>query len=513
MRVRRLSNKAREVLINYQLEGNIDTMKALAAEISDSRDSLFAQAIIAAWYWAFQGDNDKLTKILDEIEEVNKTLNDALLEFLLYAGNVWKFDLDFFNPERLQANIELMEEFFQRPLEFDDDWEMYYLKSAYRTSYPRVHEEKTQDKVRTNIEFYEEGLKALSKLGKQGDDLSNTMVDYVGHYYFQLGEYEKAEEMYLACHRVAVKYDSAWQPNSFSILAGYHQIKGNMELAFKYLDEALEIAKNKNLTLWIAYVLSQKAYYLSYEGKYEEALQTERESMKYSEQLNQPLILVQGYVALFHLHYDKYRVERNDLYIERAKESLQNMKTIYYQHPEIKLIEYLIDRSEALLLNNGTFKNKAQAMELFEKLLKHDPDNYTILINLLDLLFENLLISYDKLILEQMEELIQKIETLAIRITHTTVFHFLSREILIARYYYYLKGDVNRAVATLTEVKEQMNKLGQVRFQNIIDQELTRLYQEKSKWEALDIPLREKIETSEFQIYLKDALDLVKYQG
>ena len=124
-----------------------------------------------------------------------------------------------------------------------------------------------------------------------------------------------------------------------------------------------------------------------------------------------------------------------------------------------------------------------------------------------------MLISDDKLILEQMEELIQKIETLAIRITHTTVFHFLSREILIARYYYYLKGDVNRAVATLTEVKEQMNKLGQVRFQNIIDQELTRLYQEKSKWEALDIPLREKIETSEFQIYLKDALDLVKYQG
>jgi tetratricopeptide (TPR) repeat protein len=488
-------------------------MKALAAEISDSRDALFAQAIIAAWYWSFQGDIDKLTKILDEIEEVNKKLKDTLLEFILYAGNIWKYDRDFFNPEILQTNIELMEEFFQRPLEFDDDWENNYLKSAYRTSYPRIHEGKTQDKVRTNIEFYEEGLKALSKLGEQGNDLSNTMVDYAGHYYFQLGEYEKAEEMYLACHRVAVKYDSAWQPHSFSILAGYHQIKGNMEQAYKYLDEALEIAKKKNLTLWIAYVLSQRAHNLSYEGKYEEAVQTELESIKYSEQLNQPLNLLQGYVSLFHLHYDKYRVEKNDLYIERAKESLQTMKTIYCQHPEIKLIEYLIDRSEALLLKHGTFKNKAQAMDLFEKQLKHDPNNYTILINLLDLLFENLLISDDKLILERMEELMQKLEALAIRITATTVFHFLSREILIARYYYYLKGDVNRAVTTLTEVKEQMNKLGQVRFQNIIDQELTRLYQEKSKWEALDTPLREKIETSEFRIYLQDALDLVKYQG
>ncbi len=510
MKIRRLSDKAREVFFKYNLEGDIEAMKTLASEISDPRDQEYTNLLIANYYRVFEGNFGNLLNVLKKAEKSNKKLKDDILQNLINLGYYYLYRNELFNPELQSKFFNLLVDYNLNSLDFEDDWEKYYLFGNVELAI--ITEGRKIEEIQENIARYKKGLQILSKLGEKGEDLANSMKFYLGHYYLQLGDFEKAESCYLISYQIYDKYSSAWRVSISQILASYYQITGNLIEVYRYHNRAIEFAKEKKLYFWLSFSLSGKARSLLFEGRFEEALKTELEALNNNIQNNNTVGIAYSYYFLFHNYYEQFKTESESTILENAEKYIKELETFSQLNPDLKLIDFYLKMSKALFYKFGSFKNKAKAVEFFEELLEVAPNNYTIIVNLLDLLFENLMLSDDETIFSQVEMLIARLESLSIRITSETNIQLISRDILLARYYYYIKGDVSKAIRNLTERKEQMNRYGLKNLEIIVNKQLETLEKEKNKWKNLDVSLKEKIRTTEFQAYLQDALKLVRHK-
>jgi tetratricopeptide (TPR) repeat protein len=516
MQIRQLSDTAKEVLYNYFLEGDIEVMNALVDDTSDPRDKALARYCIAEYYLIVKKDTETFLNMIRELEEVNRQVNDLLLELTINYGYFALYSLWQVNQKLGDQYSHLIQATYEK-IKYVDTWENNLVEGIYHFSYSRnTQGDRTREEIQRSIIHAEKGLEGFSKLGEKGQEIADLLSLYVGMLYFRLGNFEKAESLYLKSIDVGKKYNGFWLPSGLGALAWFYILTGDPHNAHKYNDLQLQIAKKQNLISILIYGLALRGKICQLEGKYEEALESLLECLKLREKLNQPMELFEGYYDLFNYHYEMYQVQDNSKYLQEAKKYFKKLQEIANHHSDIDRLTFLTHLTQALVLKHGTFKNKAQSVELLEQLMDTEGilrgDFLLISINLLDLLFENITLSDEDELVNQTERIIQKVEEIPLQTNPNALYYYVTQQILIAKYYYYLRNDVTRAIRTLTHVSEEMQQYKLKNIEQLIDKELRILAQEKQKWEGLETPLKERIIKAEFQSYLQDALRLVNYQ-
>jgi tetratricopeptide (TPR) repeat protein len=311
---------------------------------------------------------------------------------------------------------------------------------------------------------------------------------------------------------VGKKYNSKYLPFNLISLAWFYSLKGDILKAHEYSNQALVTAKKYNQEYVIIKALDTIAYCFFQEGKYKEALASHRESLQYRIQTDQPSIIFLGYNSLFKYYYERFRMENNRLFLEKAGEQLLKMEDLRDKLSEDSLSMFLIRHDKALLLKHGSFKEKAQAIEIFKQLMEVESESLyhrEVAIHLMDLLLENVMITEDERIVKEIETIMNRLGEYPLLRNPKAVFGYTSQQILSAKYTYYLKNNDVKALEILKHTMEQMKELQLKNLEQKIERELALLLQKTHYRGAY---MKEPVDYAEFRDYLQEALDLVKQQ-
>ena len=114
--------------------------------------------------------------------------------------------------------------------------------------------------------------------------------------------------------------------------------------------------------------------------------------------------------------------------------------------------------------------------------------------------------------INQIDELMVKISKVPLRNNPQAIFGFISQQIFLAKYNYYIKGDPSIALDILNDAIDRINTYKLDNLVNELDAEIHSLEKEFTKWENLDISVKDRINNSQFSKYIQQALSIADKQ-
>lgn len=500
----RFSPKAKKIfdLIWYKID--IEQSQIICKELTNPIDIIFAKIWIV---YGITAINIGLALAeLKELEDLNLANPDNFnsyfincLYFHYYAG--------YYNP---MISIELAEKYFMNlesnhtQIDYLDDWEKYLCEGWYY-HYKGIYSQKFGDNLE-HLEFSKQSKESFRLIPKDGwyfaMYMGNINLAFVQR---KAGYFDEAEKNFLIALQEAEKYDSLWQNYPLYNLQALYFQKGELEKIMELNERAINLCKKNNLNLGISLYIDMKADLFYDEGKYDKALECYQESLIYKKQHNDPLEVSKGFLNLFYFYYHIFKLNKEKEYYSKAENMLGELKKLNDLHPDNKTIQIFANYAEVMILKYGNITKRAKSIMLFEELLKIWPENIGIIKEYLELLFEDYLISEDQETLEKIDSLMKKVNKFPLY--YKSINTFISQQIMLARYQFFIKDDIEIAFEILNEAKEKILPYKLERFNSQLDHEFMSFKNERNKWEKADFSVKERIHKSEFQKYIQDALN------
>ena len=508
----RFSAKAKE--IHDKIWYNSDVIKAnkLLGELKDPLDIAFGKLFIIYYWMALQHQQEFLENLTD-IENENKILKDHFLQFIInfyyclyYVG--WN------NPSVSKEQAEKYMDIIERShenIEYEDNWEKYYcfgwyyaIKAAYEVS--------NKGEISNVIKFQTKCIEAYSKVPEEGEYYSATGHIMLGWYYMLNGDFEEAEKSQNRGLHAFIQYNNFYQLWPLGNLFRLNLIKGNLQKAKESIDLLLDVAKQHNSTSGIFNGLTWKGFLSYQEGNYDEALIAYQEGNIYRKQYNDPLQIFWGYFQIFEFYYLRFTVLKDKAFLTKAEQTLSVLQELSKTHSDIKTIFNYSKYAQALILKHGNIRKRGSAIDILEELIEFYPNNIEFPLNLLELLFEDALLSEDQETIDQIDELMEIVNRIPLRNNPQAIFNFISQQIFLAKYIFYIKSDVSVALNILHNATDHVRNFKLSNLEKIIDAEIQILEKDIRKWENVDSSIKERIKASEFNKYIEDALNIADNQ-
>ena len=188
------------------------------------------------------------------------------------------------------------------------------------------------------------------------------------------------------------------------------------------------------------------------------------------------------------------------------------MKELSKTHSDNKTIVNYTNLANSLIFRYGNVRKKANAMDILEELIEFYPNDIEISLNLLELLFEDVIQSEDQDTINQIDELMVKISQIPLRNNPEAIFDFISKYVVLAKYNYYIKGDPSIALDILNDAKDRLQTFKLNNLVNELDAEIQILENEFTKWDDMDISVKDRIKASGFNKYIKEAMKIADRQ-
>ena len=503
------SEKVKEIFVCEILEGNIEKMKRITSELTNPQDRMLGNCIIAGEYIT-QGKINEFNTLLREIEDWNRDNNNIFINYCIYLWNYLLQDQFHFNDQlRKKFRVLLEKTYLQiNQLNFEGRWVKFLVEGSYNFLYLGNQIGRSREELEMTIVYRKRGLGYYSKITDKGGEIVDMLSRALGAFYFLLGDIEKAERVYLKSLKVGVKYDNPDLIICLRLLTRLYFHQDKLTKAHEFNDQALNAAKKFNDIFEIFFALTNRAECYFREGKYEESLLSYQQSLEYRLKYNQTTEIFRGYLHLLFYHYERYRLTKDKQFLIKSTKILPKLEEIQRQNKENSLIKFNTRLSQALILKHGSFKKKGQAVDKFRQLLREDMfpiQHMEVSMHLLDLLFENVTISEDEDIIEEIDKLMEQISEFSLSENVNTTFFYISQQILLARYQFYIKNNGSKAIEILTAAKEHMHGYKFHIQKETIGKELE-LFSRTIK-DQMD-----EFNFSQFRTYLQDALDLARQQ-
>jgi tetratricopeptide (TPR) repeat protein len=514
----RFSAKAKEILDETDHDLDLVKLNTLLEELEDPLDIAFGKLFVAYQYVIYPKQYDFL-EILTEVENENKILKDSFIQFLLnvyYCVYYMGVNVPTRSKEQAEVYLGNIEQSYQN-LDYWDDWEKYYCIERYYWV-KALYSAKFED-YSNAIELQKKCIDAESKIPEDGEYYSIKGYHNLGHYYKQIGDFEEAEKVYYLIYDRTKASSSIIRINTLNQLADLKSMQGDLTKAKELDMQALNFAKQVNNIYWILICLTCIGDHLYQEGDYDGAITSHLESLVYRKQHDEPLQIFNGHFKIFDYYYQRFKMTNDNAFLKQAKQSLIDLQELSRTHSDIKSVVNFTNYAHSLVLKHGNMRQKVMALDILEDLVKiypydgpyHDP-HIGISLNLLELLFEDVLQSEDQDTINQIDELMVAISKVPLRNNPQSIFGYISQQIFLAKYNYYIKGDPSQAFDILEKAKEHINHFKLESLVSELDAEIQILEREFSKWNNLNVSIKERIKSSEFNKYILEALKVMDKQ-
>ena len=484
----------------------------LIEKLENPVDIAFAKIHLLTYLSNFQ-QNEKVLDLLREVENINETLVNHLLQFwidlsycILYMGGL---EPGISDKVELKKYYDKLNESIQI-LEFSNSWEenltigMYENFKFWYLVKSELNPENAEPLIKNAIDYF-------LKIPIDGKYFSYLGQLNLGNFYRLIGKFKEARKIFLELESIFRNYNNKWMFWVLSNLSWLSLLNGNFKNAMNWTKEQLDIAKRYEDTYGIFWSLDQLAYILFQEKYYENSLKIYNESLFYRKKHNDPLTVFWGYYHIFEYHLALYQnTENRERHLKEAESLLVELSRIRETRPENKTMINYCRLAQALILKHGSIRDKAAALDILEDLTEIYPTHIDIMVNLAESLFEDVNLSFNEKTVEKIENLMSKIEQIPLRKNPEATIRYVSQQILISKYNFYLKGDIEKALDILYQAKEKIMTYEIPHLEQLIENEILMFRKKYQKWEGFNEGFKERLKESEFQDYLREALDMIK---
>lgn len=513
----RFSANAKEICDTLNYHTDIIKANKLLQEFKDPLDIAFGKLFITFYYFIFH-QQVKFLDILAEIENDNKRLKDKFIQFMINIYYCWYYmgaNSPIVSKEQAEKYLFKIEQSYQ-DLDYKDEWEKYYCigwyycTKAFDTS--KLSQPRSIDDLSSAIIIQKKCIEAWSKIPEDGEFYSAIGYEILGHHYGMSGNSEESEKSTNRALDALKEYNNQWQLSPLGNLSYMNFLKGDLQKAKELNEQRLEVAKHFDTAYGISGSLTVKGSYLYQEGHYDEAIKTHQESLLYRKQHGDPLTIFWGNYYIFDFYYHRFKITKDKAFLIHAEQTLADLQKLSKTHSDnITVINYT-NYVYSLILKHGNIRKKGKAIDILEELIKIYPNDIGISLNLLELLFEDVIQSEDQDTIDQIDELMEKISKIPERTSLQAIFGFISQRIFLAKYNYYIKGDPSLALEILHAAKDQLITY---KLDNLVKElraEIQILETEFTKWDNIDISVKDRIKGSEFNKYIEEALNIADKQ-
>ncbi len=277
-------------------------------ESTDSENQLgiaFGKCCIT-FYYVQSYDKVKLLKTLEELEKVNKTLNDPfihlwmhLIYFLHYIG----MDLGIIDKELAIKHFEIATKWYSwyvspenrnlsvLPAKVDvDDWEQYFITGWYMIQ--KAHRSRLlENDIKSAVSYTQEGVELWRKMPVDGDYMATVLPaseNQLGWYQFLSGNMEESEKLAVRVLEAAEAHGNLWAYWPNLVMIGKYRLQGDLISKRHHIKRCIEICKQFNFKFGLSSISRFHGNDLFGRGKYKEALESYKEGIKYAHEFGDP---------------------------------------------------------------------------------------------------------------------------------------------------------------------------------------------------------------------------------
>ncbi|MDH5401670.1 MAG: hypothetical protein OEY49_04190 [Candidatus Heimdallarchaeota archaeon] len=448
-----------------------------------------------------EGEHQKAKQLIDQLEEENELIFKLyyhLLSSIYYYG----YNSPVINKELGQQHFIQSEDIFHG-LKSLDKWEDGHINYLYYFTF--IHSQLDKSKVLEKIQFYKNYVKSNNNRNIATLFLYNQ--NNVAITLRNMGLFNEAVEIY----EDAIKKikEPSYLSLLFANLSRCYWLLGNQEKMEEFAFKSLFIKKKPDdiFLTSISYnriidVYESTRDYYSAEKYYNELL--EIVSKKGTEN-----ITWQTYENAFNFFYKWYLTEKEYSKLEKAKKLHLRLVNYYQKYPNNDGINWAITYQIALLKKIGGIREKVEAMNILEEVVKKYPQFIDPYIYLLDLYF-SLLQPDDSELIEDIDSLIDKIRTIPWLKNPQFIHGFYDTQILSAKYEYYIKDDMQKSLEILHALQDKINQYDLPKLQYQIQKEIKNYEDIATKSLAINLDMMQRLELSKIMEYIDQLLKINK---
>ena len=366
--------------------------------VSESIDALFLKA-----YMMFLGGSDKALEFILEAEKKINSLADKSSSNIprqkgefLYLKSWFYFIMGEQNTALESAKETLS---LRKKLGNKLDIALDNLLMGYIYMFLREHD--------TALDYSTKCLDIYEELDFQpGIGISSLLV---GRLYVVKSNYNQALKF---CKKsLSVKeISSRNKVDNLNLLGDIYYFKSEWDRSLKYYNQAIALAEEENHIAKLALNLYHVGYIYRMRGEYDLAIETSESGLKIAEKIGYSYVVGGSLESLILIYLDKGSREQAQQYLIRL-EKLSNQS-------QQKMIKDWYLLSKAMILKmDGRTRNRAEAEVLLRKIIDntalHNEYRNFVLINLCDLYLEDLYLSKNLEILEDINPLLTELSMLA----------------------------------------------------------------------------------------------------
>lgn len=318
-------------------------------------------------------------------------------------------------------------------------------------------------------------------------------LSLIGDIYYNKGELNKA--LNFCKQSLSIKeINNPIKTGIFRILGTIYQEKGELDRALKYFKRAAKLAEELNLGIEIEFNLMYIGGVYRMIGDYEQAIKYLERSLVLSEN-GFILVMILSLLRLIYIHLDRGHHEQVEQYIIRLKE-LADKK-------ESKIFTQAYLMAKALLLKtSGRIRNHTEAEMLLKQIVEDEiivPQIHILsLISLCDVFLEELSMSNNPEVLEELNPLIMRLVNVA---ENQASFSWLAEAKVLQAKMALIQMNVEEAKQFLTEAQRIADLNGLNLLAAKISSEHDNLLDHLNIWNTIkkdDLTIAERIKLASF---------------
>ncbi|OLS18950.1 MAG: hypothetical protein HeimC3_47660 [Candidatus Heimdallarchaeota archaeon LC_3] len=488
---------------NYHLNHCLQLIEQFAEEHKGTLDGELALELRAFWHIIMVEFDEALT-ILDRYENSEHDLSRIFTyKYLIRYYGGWM------NPS---IDLKKREEYYQKhqnlhpKLVLTNDWE-----KAFFGIFKIQEEYEKEIDYEKKAKYIPNLRRLMNKVPEYGATYSLWLENNYAGVFYSIGKFEEARESF----ELTIKF----YKNADISGAGYNGLiglainQGKMEEAEMYLNKIWDLVEEGDNHVCRTILYSTKARIAELRLNLEEAEIVRFDIVAMNESKGNALHVFRALYNLFEFYNRVYSFTDNYEYYKRAVNTHSKLETIAQNHQNDSTMKRLTKMANAELMKHGGIKDRSKSITMFEELLEVYPTSLDIKMQLVELYFEDLgrdPTGEAKRIIDSYLDEIQKSPLMK---NPTKISEYSIYQILIAKYIYYLEGDIDKALHILYDLREQAEKFGLKPVEENISKEITTLEDEIQKWNNVQLTTKERIEKSKIQSYFKSALKLIGSTG
>jgi tetratricopeptide (TPR) repeat protein len=341
------------------------------------------------------------------------------------------------------------------------------------------------------------GLEYAMKYLNLQEELNNQILIATGLYmvglaYTYKGYYNKAIEFGKKSLNIAGT-SSLTKVNNLYNLGLAYRLKGELNQALKYLSQSVDLAEKENYFISIGLGLVHIGGIYEMKGDDIKAIEYYQRSLAVSEKSNHSLVIGLSLGSLISINIDNN-------FRKFAQKYLNHLKILADQTQSREFTHFYLNAKAYFLKTSGRTRDRAEAEILWRQIVNERISNPTPYIgavcSLCEFLIEELAMSNDSEILNELNPLITKLQNFAISATKTNSYPLLAWTLLFRAKVALIGMKIEEGKKFMTQAQNVAELHGLTRLAQRISYEHDKLLEEINQWETLkttDAPISERI--------------------